>query len=1625
MTMRPVRSLGAELNGAPAGRPDPKSLTHSREGPKLFHLVALAASSLTVGSSGKLRRPRSGLALIEKVQSRASSMPAAAPSNRPLPSNSAVSVPAKDLTAFAAHIQEADKGTSVQSVVALNQVCETLERAELQYVELVGDPQLNPAQRSHYPIGQYLRQLSMFDTACTRMHDRWTFNAAAALDQRVAGLRFLLAQLSTWQFHQTVEDTFTPVLKAWATEDANKQQRRGDAELDPHTGVLREARRAYAAGLLAIGLSDKEVCEEAVRSGVVSDLARYLNRAVPTVYTTAEAFSEEAAGIVGCSEPAVLDVTPPQPSRLSTPTTSRGIPYIPAAGSAIQVLRTTHHDLRTPDRHRQLTADESPGPADEHSDLLLLSAMEQAGTSLTPETEAEAVRAVGQARSREVDRLRRLRIRGTVQCLSCMGEYQECLGPLLAERCVDVVLALVADWRPCSPDLVEALRLLCSLLAHRRVAEQLVDKGAVQLLLSLPHSQHTRGYVSMALFCLASVPQVLEQMASLPAPIPEQLISAALAFLTSGLDPARCNGAQFLAIALPARSLLVEFDRQGGQARLLSVLRATLSLLRSPHGDLRTDKQVGYHASAALQRYFWSHLVIQAAAMSKLSPGSSGNAKQGLPSAAQPLQMTVELIEESFAVLHRTGLAAATVGASPLAQAIDAFLRADGCPLMLEFVQVCPGEKYFNEMAKHSLNVLRVATLALNARSTLEHATSQSQQTSMAVMLAAASGQAFQWDHEVMLAALMVIANLVKDPSAAQVTSSGDCKQAQLVPEANVTAEQPSMQGSKPEGRDKELATAARAAVRAAGGIRILIGLLSPRTGLSTTALDLRAVAAYCLLGLAQDPALCRILARLQLPRLLAELVHEPSNGIGSGESPTALYGCATTMPLPGLSHAMFNKIALQLIALTTSGIGTGSSVASADSPGPALLKLEREAIAAATQITYPESELMRDLMAAMEEAGCNSSNHSSQTLAAPPPQPPKTVVKPAPPVPGISTSAPRRTLTVAPSLLSTGASAPCVTPLKPSRPASSSGAAAAPPSKAISAAAGLASPPDRRCMHARRNSALPSGDSKLSGIVMQYLRQQHRQACMQAPVPIATLPPLSLLSPSPIPEAKRSLDASRNLAMRLRQRETCAPCGGDGGRRRDRHQQFGRFRQMRSLRDADAALLRSCAFVNGSSSLAVGCHAGSMQILDVVSGEVLSASESPHTLPVNQVRVWEAPSNTLTLSSTRLDVRLWHNFELATFTPYVGMRNAIFHPQGQHFAAVASAGRQACIWDINRAETRPWILEDTVLNNAAVTAAASGRLSKDTVCFNGAGDLLLHGPLLWDWRCPQRVHCFDVFSDTPGSGSFQPSGLEVVLNSEVWDLRTLRLLRSVPCLDGTVLTWTGSGDAAFASLRRMTDDLHSPVSARRARHSLHTAFRTVDACGYTEIATVGMDGRMVLDLAVDSSDALVAVATVEPHELASSSVRIYKIGAHQLQGDEGEDDEGMSAGSGGDDDDDEDDDDPSMPWQGISAELAALSTPGSVGMRAAVRHARAIGSASPIGLDDSTSSDAGDEEDEVAQGQDDSAAEDGSQRDASDAASLSDSQSEMTGSEDGSFEEDEEVEDVLSSDAQAMDDSD
>ena len=51
-----------------------------------------------------------------------------------------------------------------------------------------------------------------------------------------------------------------------------------------------------------------------------------------------------------------------------------------------------------------------------------------------------------------------------------------------------------------------------------------------------------------------------------------------------------------------------------------------------------------------------------------------------------------------------------------------------------------------------------------------------------------------------------------------------------------------------------------------------------------------------------------------------------------------------------------------------------------------------------------------------------------------------------------------------------------------------------------------------------------------------------------------------------------------------------------------------------------------------------------------------------------------------------------------------------------------------------------------------------------------------------------------------------------MVINSEIWDLRTLSLLRSCPALDGAAVTFAGA-DVLFATQRPVSDDLREALT--------------------------------------------------------------------------------------------------------------------------------------------------------------------------------------------------------------------
>ncbi|XP_074276417.1 DDB1- and CUL4-associated factor homolog 1 [Silene latifolia] len=418
-----------------------------------------------------------------------------------------------------------------------------------------------------------------------------------------------------------------------------------------------------------------------------------------------------------------------------------------------------------------------------------------------------------------------------------------------------------------------------------------------------------------------------------------------------------------------------------------------------------------------------------------------------------------------------------------------------------------------------------------------------------------------------------------------------------------------------------------------------------------------------------------------------------------------------------------------------------------------------------------------------------------------------------------------------------------------------------------------------------------------LDSIVVQYLKHQHRQC----PAPITTLPPLSLLHPHVCPEPRRSLDAPSNVTARIVTREFRSMYSGVHGSKKDRQFVYSRFRPWRTCRDDAAALLTCMTFLGGSSQIAAGGHSGELKIFDLSSNNILESCIS-HQTPVILVQSNPVDGTNLVLSSSSLDVKLWDASSISggPVQSFETCRAARFGNTGTHFAALPTeiSQREILLYDIQTHQL------DQTLSDTSSGPSGRGH-AYSLVHFSPSDTMLLWNGVLWDRRASGPVHRFDQFTDY-GGGGFHPAGNEVIINSEVWDLRNFRLLRSVPSLDQTVITFNSAGDVIYAILRRNMDDIMSAVHTRRAKHPLFSAFRTLEAVSYSDIATIPVD-RCVLDLAREPTDSFVGLVTMDDQDEMFSSARVYEIGRRRPPDDDSDPDD-VESEDDEDDDDDEDD---------------------------------------------------------------------------------------------------------------------
>ncbi|XP_068662082.1 DDB1- and CUL4-associated factor homolog 1-like isoform X2 [Aristolochia californica] len=414
-----------------------------------------------------------------------------------------------------------------------------------------------------------------------------------------------------------------------------------------------------------------------------------------------------------------------------------------------------------------------------------------------------------------------------------------------------------------------------------------------------------------------------------------------------------------------------------------------------------------------------------------------------------------------------------------------------------------------------------------------------------------------------------------------------------------------------------------------------------------------------------------------------------------------------------------------------------------------------------------------------------------------------------------------------------------------------------------------------------------------LDSLVVQYLKHQHRQC----PAPITTLPPLSLLHPHVCPEPSRILAAPTNITARLSTHEFRYRYAGTHGLRKDRQFVYSRFRPWRTCRD-DAALLSCISFLGDSSRIATGSHSGELKIFDSNSGNVLE-SHSCHQSPVVLVQSSVSGPTQLVLSSGTYDVRLWDASSVSggPLHSFDGCKAARFSHLGTTFAALSTevSRREVLLYDIQTVKL------DLRLSDCSNPSSGPVRGHVPALIhFSPSDTMLLWNGILWDRRASRPVHRFDQFTDY-GGGGFHPAGNEVIINSEVWDLRKFKLLRSVPSLDQTVISFNSSGDVIYAILRRNLEDITSAVQTRRVRHPLFPAFRTVDAVNYSDIATIPVD-RCVLDFATEPTDSFVGLVAMDDHEEMFSSAKLYEIGRKRPTDDDSDPDDGAET-------DEEDDD--------------------------------------------------------------------------------------------------------------------
>lgn len=347
-------------------------------------------------------------------------------------------------------------------------------------------------------------------------------------------------------------------------------------------------------------------------------------------------------------------------------------------------------------------------------------------------------------------------------------------------------------------------------------------------------------------------------------------------------------------------------------------------------------------------------------------------------------------------------------------------------------------------------------------------------------------------------------------------------------------------------------------------------------------------------------------------------------------------------------------------------------------------------------------------------------------------------------------------------------------------------------------------------------NSATLSNKVTLETIITEYLTNQHA-LCKN---PMSTCPQFDLVLPHkcPDPRPTRVSGLSQNFAARFIRQQA-----GFNTRRLDRRLVHSHFCVARTIRPEDPDYhFNCCDIAPCATSVALGAYNGEVKIYNI-NDSAEEFSFQCHDSAMCSLR-YNRDGNLITTSSQwRQPLSALWNVENKQFV----MKTSWEEEEYMEFAntsndkILGTRAELATIFDLNTGQEISKF-QPTIYN----------QYTKNRATFYPTDELILSDGVLWDVRSGKEIHKFDKLN-LMISGVFHPNGLEVVSNTEVWDLRTFHLLRTVPVLDQCHVFFSPQNVIYGISL-----DQENRMDYDQSSYTYESSFKTLDAYDY---ASIGM----------------------------------------------------------------------------------------------------------------------------------------------------------------------------------------